>query len=275
MSGTGPEALVRDILQGLGEGRYAPGQRLAEPDLMARYGVGRSTVREALGRLAASGVVEQRPFRGAQIRLLTRRAARDVLRVIEPLLGLAARQAAEAVAEGADPAALVEAAAAYDGAAQAERARARGRYYRALTALGGNAELDRLLPLMQVHLIRAQLREARPLGTAARAAVIGAIAAGDPDRAEASARGHVRALLAALPDVPDAAFAPVPVTPGHQPAGSFAPPPHASTIQGSGAAHRVPAPRAPDEHRAPSGADHHLSGAPGIGGQDAVDRLIQ
>ncbi|MCB1405128.1 MAG: GntR family transcriptional regulator, partial [Rhodobacteraceae bacterium] len=83
---SGPEGLVRDILQGLAEGRFVPGQRLAEPDLMARYGLGRSTVREALGRLAASGIVVQMPHRGAQIRLLTRRAARDVLRVTEPLL---------------------------------------------------------------------------------------------------------------------------------------------------------------------------------------------
>ena len=70
---------------------------------MRRYALGRSTVREALGRLAASGIVELVPHKGAQIRFLTRRAAEDVLRVTEPLLGLAARQAAEAVAAGADP----------------------------------------------------------------------------------------------------------------------------------------------------------------------------
>ena len=87
-----PEVLVREVLQGLAEGRYVPGQRLAEPDLMARTGLGRSTVREGLGRLAASGIVVQAPHRGAQIRHLTRRATCDVLRVTDPLLGLAARQ---------------------------------------------------------------------------------------------------------------------------------------------------------------------------------------
>ena len=204
---SGPDALVRDILQGLAEGRFVPGQRLSEPDLMARYGLGRSTVREGLGRLAASGIVVLTPYRGAQIRLLTRRAAGDVLRVTEPLLGLAARQAAEAVATGADPAPLIAAAREYDSASPPDRARARARYYRALTALGGNAELDRLLPLLQVQLIRAQLRETRPVGTAARAEVIRAIAAGDAAGAEAAARSHVTALIAALPRVPDEAFA--------------------------------------------------------------------
>ncbi|GAB4264142.1 MAG: GntR family transcriptional regulator [Pararhodobacter sp.] len=204
---SGPEALVREILQGLAEGRFVPGQRLAEPDLMARYGLGRSTVREALGRLAASGIVAQAPHRGAQIRLLSRRAARDVLRVTEPLLGLAARQAAEAVASGADPSALVEAAAAYD-TAQEGRARARARYYRALTALGGNRELERLLPTLQVHLIRAQLRHMRPTDGSARRALVAAVVAGNAQRAEAVARDHVRRLIAMLPDAPDSAFGP-------------------------------------------------------------------
>lgn len=202
---SGPEALVRDILQGLAEGRYVPGQRLAEPDLMARHGVGRSTVREALGRLAAAGLVTLAPHRGAQIRWLSRRGAADVLRVAQPLLALAARQAAEAVAAGADPAPLVQAATAYD-AATADRPRARARYYRALIQLAGNAELDRLLPLLQTHLVRAQVRQGRPAGQ--RAHIVAAIAAGRADQAAAAAHAHVGGLLAALPDLPDSAFAP-------------------------------------------------------------------
>lgn len=202
---SGPEALVRDLLQGLAEGRYVPGQRLAEPDLTARYGVGRSTVREALNRLSAAGLVTMAPHRGAQIRWLSRRAAQDVLRVAQSLLALAARQAAEAVATGADPAPLLAAAAAYDAAAD-DRPRARARYYRALTTLAGNAELERLLPLLQVHLIRAQVRGARPPGR--RAALVAAVARGDAEAADLEARAHVGALLDALPALPDTAFAP-------------------------------------------------------------------
>lgn len=198
---------MREVLQGLAEGRFVPGQRLSEPELMARTGLGRSSVREGLGRLVASGIVVQALHKGAQIRLLTRRAACDILRVTEPLLGLAARQAAEAVARGADPAGLIAAAAEYDATTEG-RARARARYYRALTLLGGNAELDRLLPTLQVHLIRAQLRTSRPPATGARARIVAAVASGDADAAEAAARDHVRRLIAMLPEAPDTAFAP-------------------------------------------------------------------
>ncbi|KPQ07800.1 MAG: transcriptional regulator [Rhodobacteraceae bacterium HLUCCA12] len=205
---SGPETLVRDILHGLSEGRFAPGQRLAEPDLMARYGVGRSTVREALGRLAAGGVVTLAPHRGAHIRLLTRRETADVLRVSEYLLGLAARQAAEAVLAGGDPSRLVAAADAYTHADAATESRARARYYRALIELGGNSELERLLPALQVHLIRAQLRSSRHASAEnERAALVAAIRAGQPGTAERTARIPIATLIARLDDLPDSAFA--------------------------------------------------------------------
>jgi len=204
---SGPEAVVRDILQGLAEGRFVPGQRLSEPDLMARYQLGRSTVREGLGKLAAAGIVLQTPYRGAQIRLLSRRAASDVLKVTELLLGLTAYQAAEAVAAGADPGPLQEASDAVDSATD-DKTRARARYYRALTHLAGNAELERLLPMLQVHMIRAQLRVSRPPGRSARAELVRAISSGRANTAESAARAHIRSLIGILPDVPDSAFAP-------------------------------------------------------------------
>jgi DNA-binding GntR family transcriptional regulator len=214
-SGSSPAEVVRDILHGLTEGRYAPGQRLVEPDLMRRYGVGRSTVREALSRLAAEGVVTLAPHRGAQIRLLTRREADDVLRVTELLLGLVARQAAETVATSTDGTAAEALSMAADiyfatAAGASGLPQARARYYRALTRLAGNRELERLLPSVQVHLIRAQLRLERPGGGVDHRALVRAVLAGDGARAEAAARRHVRRLSAALPGLPDSAFAPDP-----------------------------------------------------------------
>ena len=58
------DLIVRDVVRGLYEGRYVAGQRLAEPDLMRSYGVARSTVREAIKRLVAEGVLEFAPVPG-------------------------------------------------------------------------------------------------------------------------------------------------------------------------------------------------------------------
>ena len=203
---SGPEVLARDILHGLADGRFVPGQRLAEPDLMARYGVGRSTVREALGRLASDGLVEIVPHRGAAIRRLTRREAADVLRVAAALLALAARQAAEAVLAGSSPAALKEAAAEYSAAGTEGRQKARARYYRALAALAGNKEVMRLLPSIQVPLVRAQMRDHVGASAASHAALVDAVSEGDPEAAEAAARLHLDYLLTVLPGLSDTLF---------------------------------------------------------------------
>lgn len=50
-----------DLRRQIGEGTLALGSRLpAEQDLAQRYGVARMTVRQALGRLSAAGIVERR-----------------------------------------------------------------------------------------------------------------------------------------------------------------------------------------------------------------------
>ena len=205
------ETVVRGVVRGLYEGRYVAGQRLAEPDLMAAFGVGRGSVREAIKRLAAEGVVVNNPNRGAAIRHLTRREARDALLVLERLAGLAAAQAAEAVAEGADGTQLAEALAALQARVAAggfEALRARNAVYREVIRLSGNAEIARLMPSMQVNLLRAQTRAAAPSGRLGDyAEMVAAVRAGDAARAEAAARGHIRRIADAMAHLPDTAFA--------------------------------------------------------------------
>lgn len=203
---TGPGALARDVIHGLAEGRFAPGQRLTEAGLMARFGAARSTVREALGQLAAAGIIVQVPHKGAQIRHLTRREALDILRVAGALLALCAEQAAEAVRLGADPGPLLLALRAYEEGG--EEGRLRARYYRALTDLAGNAELSRLLPALQTPLIRAQLRGLRPENNDTRRAMVNSISTGNAARARDHARAYVGVLSGLLTWVSEAEFAP-------------------------------------------------------------------
>jgi DNA-binding FadR family transcriptional regulator len=65
------EQVVNSLFSGLMSNRFAPGQRLIEVDLTAEYGVSRGTLREAFRRLAADGLIEIVPHRGAIVRRLS------------------------------------------------------------------------------------------------------------------------------------------------------------------------------------------------------------
>ena len=55
------------------QGRFVPGQRLVEADLMRELGVGRDSIRNALRHLVAEGVVTLQAYKGASVRKVTRR----------------------------------------------------------------------------------------------------------------------------------------------------------------------------------------------------------
>lgn len=92
---------VRDALRSrIGEGRLRPGDRLFEQDLAAEFGVSRVPVREAIRMLQSEGLVEVLPRRrGVFVRSLDRRQVEELFDVREALEGLAARLAAQLVAQ--------------------------------------------------------------------------------------------------------------------------------------------------------------------------------
>ena len=201
-------ALVRDVIRGLYEGRYAPGQRLVEPDLMAAYDVSRSTVREALKQLAADGIIVAHPHRGAQIRRLTRSEAANLFALTEVVLGLAARQAAAHIykpgAREQIEALFQDIAAFCEEEGRFEFLRRRDRYLRALVRISENEELFRVLPRLQVHLIRKRLAVPPSERIRGYRKMTDAILRGDPVAAEKAARGYVaRAATRTLPAFPE------------------------------------------------------------------------
>ncbi|UCE30896.1 MAG: GntR family transcriptional regulator, partial [Burkholderiales bacterium] len=92
------EDAVARLREALLEGRFAPGQRLVEADLVATLGVSRSSVRSALERLAAEGLVRLSAHRGAVARRMSRREVEELYAIRERLEGLAAGLAAERAA---------------------------------------------------------------------------------------------------------------------------------------------------------------------------------
>ena len=84
------EQLRRLILTG----QHKPGERLVEDKLSAELGVSRVPIREALRTLAAEGLVDLPPRRGASVAILSPEIAHDLVEVRATLEGLNARLAA-------------------------------------------------------------------------------------------------------------------------------------------------------------------------------------
>ncbi len=196
------DRVVRDILRGLYEKRYVSGQRLPESDLVTLYGVSRTTVREAVRRLAEQGVVEIHPNKGARIKTVTLAKARQLLLVTERIVGLAARLAAENIEE---PSAREDLAAALEplvgegeDSNQYNLIRQRNHFHRTLARIAQSPEMENILSNIQVHLIRNQL-DMRPEDRArSYQNIADKVLAGDCAGAEDAARAQVRTMITRL-----------------------------------------------------------------------------
>jgi DNA-binding GntR family transcriptional regulator len=210
-----PGVVYRGIVDGLYRGRYVPGQRLVEADLTRDFEVGRGSVREALSRLAAEGLVNMNLHRSAVIRSLTRSEVRDLVALLEVLNGFSARLAAERIEEGSNRKQLAESFSAISNA-EVQRdflrfARARNTFYKMIVAIGGNHELARIMPRTNVDLLRVQFRAYATVDDDLRIedyrAIYDAIAEGAGRKAETAAKNHIRRFGDAIDKLPDAAFA--------------------------------------------------------------------
>ena len=194
--------LVTDwILKGVHEGRYAPGHRLVESDITQELGVSRGPLREAFRRLAADGILDIQAHKGAAVRRHSRVELVELFRVREVLEGLAARVAAERIdTSGARQKALAmlkhihKSGPLLDVEDHIEDNEA---FHRAIFELSGNRFLQRVMTPLQMPTYRAAffrlLKSAnRKRSVDQHVAILEAIIAGKPDRAEAEMRKHVR-----------------------------------------------------------------------------------
>jgi DNA-binding GntR family transcriptional regulator len=78
------------IRERIRRGRFVPGQRLIEADIMRELPASRSRVREALQRLATEGLVTIEEFRGASVKHFTHDELTQMYRARMALEGLAA-----------------------------------------------------------------------------------------------------------------------------------------------------------------------------------------
>src|SRR5258708_34182047 len=157
-----PDRVVEVITDGIRAGRFVPGQRLIEGDLTHNLRVSRGPVREALKRLSAEGIVSLTLHRGAYIRALQREESKKILMVLEVLTGLAAQLAAAEIENDGNKRRMREA---YEHLKQIHESGGVGPYldeagnfYHRVIEIGGNEQVARILPTMQIHLLRMQFR---------------------------------------------------------------------------------------------------------------------
>lgn len=206
---------VEKLREGILEGRYAPGQRLIARDLTEDLSVSRGPVREALRRLAAEGMVELVPNRGAVVRHLSRKQVNDLFQIRKNLEGLAARLAAEHIDEGENRAAFEKV---------WEEVRPKGEelpwttfiklnrlYHHTIVSIGGNDQLSDLiynlqLPIVMFQIGRAMQPENARISHEDHEHVARAILAADPDAAENAMRVHLQRSHDWIVELPDSAF---------------------------------------------------------------------
>jgi DNA-binding GntR family transcriptional regulator len=195
-----------DLRQAIVSGELLPGERLLEEDLSARLGLGRAAVRMALVRLEHDGLVERERHRGARVRRVSEHEAIEILEARAALEGLAARHAATA-ADDAEIDGLREI------IAEMRRLREVGdliglsnlnaRLHAGILEASGHETAKRLSRTLSSQIVRFQFRTVLLPGRPDRSlaehmALVEAIAARDPDAAEAAMQHHLLRVADAL-----------------------------------------------------------------------------
>jgi DNA-binding GntR family transcriptional regulator len=199
------EVLVESLRHDLASGEYHPRERLVEADLVERYRTTRATVREALLVLAAEGLVERLPNRGARVLSMSPAEAIEIAEIRRLLEALCAGRAASAPpSERAEFAAV---AAAVQAAAQVGEVNAylvaNAAFHAKISAMARHATAERILGQIRNRAIDRQLPQAfRASPPAASVAehqkIAAAIAAGDSEAAAAAMYEHLTALIELL-----------------------------------------------------------------------------
>lgn len=193
------EQLRESIEEQIATGELLPGSALDEFTLAERHGVSRTPAREALIQLAAEGLIELRPRRGAVVASIPPTRLIEMFEVMGELEAMCGRLAARRMsdAERQELAALHEACEQARTAADPDRYfYCNERFHHAIYAGSHNGFLRDQAQQLHRRLRpyrRLQLRVRDRLATSYREhdAVVQAILAGDSDRAAEALRSHV------------------------------------------------------------------------------------
>ncbi|GAA1995651.1 GntR family transcriptional regulator [Microbacterium ulmi] len=209
----------RTLLDEIQSGALPPGAVLGEVEQAARLGVSRTPLREALGRLAADGLVAQASPRVTVVTDIDAGDIRELFEVRRALEETAARLAAER-GDAASFAVLAEefARAEVDGDAGRDAYYALiARFDAALDAAVANDYLTSALRAVRTHLVRVRrLARDNPGRLAASVSehrlIAGAIAERDAELAAHATHVHLHSALSSILESVDPSMGPAPAT---------------------------------------------------------------
>ena len=193
------DTLREKIEEQIATGTLAPGSSLDEATLVEQYSVSRTPVREALIQLAAEGLIEIRPRRGAVVTSIGPTRLSEMFEVMAELEAMCARLAARRMTE-AERRALQSAHEACEAARNQDDSDAyfycNEQFHSAIYAGSHNAFLIEQASQLQRRLRpyrRLQLRVRNRMSTSFKEhqSVVQAISAGDTEAAAQALRSHV------------------------------------------------------------------------------------
>ncbi|CAD6526319.1 GntR family transcriptional regulator [Paraburkholderia metrosideri] len=193
------DQLRESIEEAIATGDLPPGARLDEAELIARFDVSRTPVREALLQLAAAGMVEMRPRHGAVVAKISLPRLIEMFEVMAELEAMSSRLAArrmDAQELEALRVAHVECQNARDAGNPDEYFHLNERFHCLIYQGSHNSFLHdqaRALHKLLRPYRRLQLRVKGRVAASfdEHQAVVDALAAGDGDAAAAALRGHI------------------------------------------------------------------------------------
>ncbi|MGD9942797.1 MAG: GntR family transcriptional regulator [Burkholderiaceae bacterium] len=200
------EEIVERLIAEIVAGQWAPGERVTEQSLSARFGVSRTPLREALKVVAAEGLLALTPNRGAVITEPTLDDVREKLLVLGALEALAVEQ----VCRHASADEIAELGQLHERAAAAHRRRSIAQYFelndafhRRIIELSRNATLLSVYDALSMHIKRARLigrfrEQLREASSGDHQAVLDAIARRDAAAGKRAMEGHMTAIIGAL-----------------------------------------------------------------------------
>lgn len=210
------ERLKRDILQG----RFVPGQRLVEVDIMSHLDITRGRVRDVFKRLHSEGIVQLDKNRGASVRKVSREEVLNIFEVLEEISILIIRKAGSRVGEremqrrlrASLNAARKFHARSVDIIKVPEYMDENARFWGDLADLAGNPVLSDIRIRTQAPLFRLAIEGLTVSGSherwiARHEEIISALLDGDIRQATRHARKSMHDVWKAILELPDSAFA--------------------------------------------------------------------